>query len=101
MSSIGLHKKSFFILLFATVLFSVQLLSAQTKDSTIVKKIKLLDESQIPLLVTKIETYNFKIDRDKFLLQRGYDVRRIENALPDITKKVKGFKTRFEKMEQT
>jgi len=97
MSSIGLHKKSFFILLIATVLLSVQLLSAQTKDSTTVKKIKLLDESQIPLLVTKIETYNFKIDRDKFLLQRGYDVRRIENALPDITKKVKGFKTRFEK----
>jgi len=56
-----------------------------------------LDESKVPMLIGKIETYNFTIDRSRFLLQRGYDVSAIENALPDIERRIKGFKKRFEK----
>ncbi|RNL51061.1 mechanosensitive ion channel family protein [Pedobacter jejuensis] len=82
---------------FICLIFASAPVSAQKKDTIANKQVKLLDESQIPLLVTKIETYNFKIDRDKFLLQRSYDVSRIEKTLPDIIKKVKGFKLRFEK----
>lgn len=67
------------------------------KDSTAHQKSKILDESEIPILVTKIETYNFTIDRNKFLLQRSYDISKIEKAMPAIEKKVKGFKSRFEK----
>jgi len=74
--------------------------SQQKKDSTLNAQPKQLDEAQVPILVNKIETYNFTIDRNKFLLQRGYDVSSIEQALPDIEKKVKGFKTRFEKRGQ-
>lgn len=71
--------------------------SQQKIDSAKNKSAKLIDESQIPLLVTKVETYNFTIDRSKFLLQRGFDVSKIQNALPGIEKKVKGFRLRFEK----
>lgn len=77
--------------------FAKPVLAQQERDSIAGKKVKYLSESQIPLLVSKIETYTFKIDRDRFLLERGFDVSRIEKALPDITKKVKGFKSRFEK----
>ncbi|GGI27439.1 mechanosensitive ion channel family protein [Pedobacter mendelii] len=98
MSLIG-HFKSctrIFAILILTFSFH-EVIAQQKKDSTITKSVKLLDESQIPLLVTKVETYNFKIDRDKFLLQRSYDVSRIEKTLPDIIKKIKVFKLRFEK----
>ncbi|MCZ4245593.1 mechanosensitive ion channel family protein [Pedobacter punctiformis] len=87
--------------LIVIVLFSVQQVVAQHKTNTKEKpETKELEESQVPVLVNKIETYNFIIDRNKFLLQRGYDVSKIENALPDIEKKIKGFKTRFEKNGQ-
>ncbi|RZL37297.1 MAG: hypothetical protein EOP00_28760, partial [Pedobacter sp.] len=80
------------------LVFSFQeAIAQQKKDTTVTRPVKLLDESQIPLLVTKIETYNFTIDRNRFLLQRGYDVSNIENAMPAMEKKVKGFKSRFEK----
>lgn len=96
MSLPGIAKNSAIIFLLMVILVSFSA-SAQKKDTVASKPLKMVDESQIPLLVTKIETYNFKIDRDKFLLQRSYDVSRIGKALPDIIKKVKGFKTRFEK----
>jgi len=91
-------KGSLVLFLLSAILSSSGLVLAQEKkDSVANKSAKLIDESQIPLLVTKIETYNFTIDRNKFLLQRSYDVRDIENAMPAIEKKVKGFKSRFEK----
>lgn len=89
-------KNSASALLVVLTLASAQV-SAQKKDSTINLQIKLLDESQIPFLVTKIETYSFKIDRDKFLLQRGYDVSKIERNMPDIIAKVDRFQSRFQK----
>ncbi|WP_316831126.1 mechanosensitive ion channel family protein [Pedobacter aquatilis] len=69
----------------------------QKTDSLKHKSVKQIDEAQVPLLVNKIETYNFTIDRNKFLLQRGFDIKKIQKELPAIEKKVKGFKSRFEK----
>ena len=73
---------------------------AQLKHESKTVEMIELDESQVPELIGKIETYNFTIDRSQFLLERGYDVSVIENALPDIEKKIKGFKKRFEKNGQ-
>lgn len=97
----GLLKNGIRNFLCALLLLSVLQVSAQHKVNPKAKaETKDIDESEVPVLVNKIETYNFIIDRNKFLLQRGYDVSKIEKALPDIEKKVKGFKARFEKSGQ-
>jgi small-conductance mechanosensitive channel len=94
----NLLRNSSYILLVITLSFIFQPICAQ-QHHPIKAKIDTndLDESQVPVLVNKIETYNFSIDRNRFLLQRGYDVSAIKLALPGLEKKVKGFKTRFEK----
>lgn len=84
-------------LLALLLLSSIKGFSQQTKDAVAVDSTKLMDESQIPLLVTKVETYNVSIDRSKFLLQRGFDVKKIQHALPEIERKIEAFKSRFEK----
>ncbi|HEY6144509.1 MAG TPA: mechanosensitive ion channel domain-containing protein [Flavobacterium sp.] len=78
---------------------SLKVVAQPKEDSKTVKVIEL-DEDQVPMLIGKIETYNFTIDRTRFLLQRSYDVSAIEKALPEIEKKIKGFKRRFEKRGQ-
>ena len=98
MSLTSLKKSSFIAFSLAfMLLYSARGICQQKKDSLLNKPAKQIDEAQIPLLVTKIETYNFTIDRSKFILQRGFDVSKIQDALPAIEKKVKGFKARFEK----
>ncbi|SER32387.1 mechanosensitive ion channel family protein [Pedobacter rhizosphaerae] len=91
-------RNSGYIFLVIVLSFLFQTVCAQEHHP---KKAKIdtndLDESQVPVLVNKIETYNFSIDRNRFLLQREYDVSAIKLALPGLEKKVKGFKTRFEK----
>jgi len=92
------RKSSLSLFLFSVLLLSsVAAFSQHQSDSAKNVLAKAIDESQIPLLVTKIETYNFTIDRNKFLLQRSYDVSNIEEKMPEMERKVKGFKTRFEK----
>ncbi|MFI0490812.1 mechanosensitive ion channel family protein [Flavobacterium sp.] len=84
-----------------TIVLSVSLkVVAQPKQDSKTVKVTEIDENQVPNLIGKIETYNFTIDRNSFLLQRGYDVSAIENTLPDIQKRIKGFKKRFEKLGQ-
>jgi len=92
------RKSSLSLFLFSVLLLSsVAAFSQHQSDSAKNVLAKAIDESQIPLLVTKIETYNFTIDRNKFLLQRSYDVSNIEEKMPEMERKVKGFKIRFEK----
>lgn len=96
----SLLKNSITIFLYAIVLLVFPKVAAQQKQETKAIETIELDESKVPILIGKIETYNFTIDRSRFLLQRGYDVSSIENALPDIERRVKGFKKRFEKRGQ-
>ncbi|WP_421938570.1 mechanosensitive ion channel domain-containing protein [Pedobacter sp.] len=94
----SLFKKCCYIFVFVMLLLAFQRVAAQQHEPL---KAKIdsneLDESQVPVLVNKIESYNFAIDRNRFLLQRSYDISAIELALPGLEKKVKGFKSRFEK----
>jgi potassium efflux system protein len=96
----GFLEKNIKIFLCAIILLISPKVFAQLKEGNKAVKVTELDDSQVPVLVGKIEAYNFTIDRNKFLLQRGYDVSLIENAMPGIEKKVKGFKKRFEKNGQ-
>lgn len=96
----GLLKNTISILLCSIVLLVSSKAAAQHKKEDKTVKAADLDESKVPILIGKIETYNFTIDRSRFLLQRGYDVSAIENALPEIERRVKGFKKRFEKRGQ-
>ncbi|HSD06914.1 mechanosensitive ion channel family protein [Flavobacterium sp.] len=93
----GLLKNTITIFLCSVVFLVSQKVIAQPKQEATTTTTTELDESKVPILIGKIETYNFTIDRSRFLLQRGYDVSAIENALPDIERRIKGFKKRFEK----
>lgn len=91
--------RSYAVWLALAMIFCFQSVTAQQKQAQ--KPLsKDLDDSKVPLLVNKIEGYNFTIDRDKFLLQRGYDVSKIIKQLPEKERRVKGFKARFEKNSQ-
>ncbi|MET4083057.1 potassium efflux system protein [Pedobacter sp. UYP30] len=92
-----IKKTSAAFLTIITIFFAQQVSAQQKRKSLVVKKVELLEDSKVPLLVAKIETYNFKIDRDNFLLQRSYDVSSIEKEVPAIIEKVNRFKFRFEK----
>lgn len=59
-------------------------------------RIRTLDDTLIPSLVNKVESYTFTIDRNNFILQNSYKLSPIENLLPDIEKRLKAFKQRFE-----
>ncbi|MEO8853456.1 MAG: mechanosensitive ion channel domain-containing protein [Ginsengibacter sp.] len=64
------------------------------------KEIRTLNDTLIPDLVNKVESYTYKIDRNNFLLSRNFDLTPIRNALPDIEKRLDGFKLRFEQLGQ-
>ena len=104
-------KKCFRIILFIGIaLFSTLSASSQRKKHEVRRiqhferphniEIRTLNDTLIPALVNKVESYTFTIDRRNFLLSRNFDLSPIENALPDIEKELDGFKSRFEKHGQ-
>ena len=58
--------------------------------------IRNLDDTLIPSLVNKVEAYTFTIDRNNFILKKGFNLQPIEDFLPGIEQKLKSFKQRFE-----
>ncbi len=60
------------------------------------KRKHVVTETEIPLLVNKVENYTFTVDKNNFQLKKGFDFSAIENTLPDIEKKIKAFKTKFD-----
>ncbi|MEJ7739215.1 MAG: mechanosensitive ion channel domain-containing protein [Chitinophagaceae bacterium] len=55
-----------------------------------------IHDTLIPSLITKVAAYSFTIDRSYSLLQRNYDLSKMEANLPDIEKRLTGFKSRLE-----
>ena len=56
-----------------------------------------INDSLLPNLVIKIESYTATIDHTDFLIKRKFNITPISIDLPDIERKVKGFKLRLEK----
>jgi potassium efflux system protein len=86
-------------LLIFLLAFSFQLASAQKKTRIKLPKDTLTDV-QTPNLVSKIEHYNFIIDRNSFLLKRNYDLSKIETEVPPIEKGITGFKNKFNSLSK-
>ncbi|MEO6832216.1 MAG: mechanosensitive ion channel domain-containing protein [Chitinophagaceae bacterium] len=53
-------------------------------------------DSTMPELIMKVASYTSTIDRTSFFLNRKFDVTQISLDLPDIEKRVSGFKRRLE-----
>jgi len=63
-------------------------------------EIRTLNDTLIPTLVNKVASYTFTIDRDNFLLGRNFDLLLIEENLPAIEDRIKGFRSIFERVGQ-
>ena len=58
---------------------------------------KIVSDSLLPNLVIKVATYTATIDHTDFLIRRKFNITPISLDMPDIERKVKGFKERLEK----
>jgi potassium efflux system protein len=67
-------------------------LSKNQKDSVR----SVVNDSLFPALVMKVASYTATIDHTDFLIRRKFDITPISLNMPDIEKKVKGFKTRLQ-----
>src|SRR4051812_40541166 len=54
------------------------------------------NDTLLPTLVMKVASYTSTIDHTDFLIKRKFNVTPITSDLPEIERKVKGFKTRLE-----
>jgi potassium efflux system protein len=99
MGSYGKNARIF--LIFFCLLAAFQSSFAQNKQQTAQKKPKhVVTESEIPLLVNKVETYTLAIDKNNFIIKIGFDFSVIETPLSEIETKLKTFKKRFETQGQ-
>jgi len=88
-------------LLLISFLATVQTAFAQTQGSSQTKKNKhRATETEIPLLVNKVESYTLTVDKNNFILKKGFDFSAVEKTLPDIEQKLKAFKLKFEQQGQ-
>ena len=81
----------FFMVILAIQPVFSQPLPDKTKDSS-----KTVTDSLLPSLVIKVATYTSTIDHTDFLIKREFNITPISIDLPDVEKRVKGFKLRLE-----
>lgn len=99
MSLTASSKSNFRIFLLCFCLLNFfQIAIAQKKTDTLIKKHKhTATESEIPLLVNKVESYTMIVDKNSFILEKGFDFSEIETPLSDVEKKVNAYKAKFDK----
>jgi small-conductance mechanosensitive channel len=56
-----------------------------------------VSDSMLPTLVTKVATYTATIDHTDFLIRRKFNITPISLNMPELERKIKGFKSRLEK----
>src|SRR4051794_33982159 len=56
-----------------------------------------INDTLLPTLVMKVASYTATIDHTDFLIRRKFNITPISFDLPEIERKVKGFKSRLEK----
>lgn len=89
------------VLLLICFLATLQNTFAQKQTVSTTKKSKhLATETEIPLLVNKVESYTLTVDKNNFILKKGFDFSAVEKTLPNIETKVKAFKLKFEQQGQ-
>src|SRR5258706_11993870 len=82
----------------AMMLLSVQSVLSQPLARRPVDSVKpIVSDSLLPNLVIKVASYTATIDHTDFLIRRKFNITPISLDMPEIERKVKGFKTRLEK----
>ena len=95
-----LHKISIRILapLVAIMLMTIQPALSQSPLKGLPDPVKtIVNDSLLPNLVVKAASYSATIDHTDFLIRRRFNITPISLDLPEIERKVKGFKSRLEK----
>lgn len=94
------YKKSSYLLIvvLAMMFTAIQPGFAQKTPVTFSDSVNTnINDSLLPNLVIKVASYSAKIDHIDFLVRQQFNITPIAQDLPDIEKKVKGFKSRLEK----
>lgn len=87
-----------FLLLATIIIIACQSVFSQKIKSTSLDTNKTISsDSLIPTLVLKVASYTSTIDHTDFLIKRKFNINPISLDLPEIERKVKGFKTRLER----
>jgi small-conductance mechanosensitive channel len=83
---------------FALSLAAIQPVFSQTLPGRNNDSVKAaVSDSLLPTLVLKVASYTATIDHTEFLVQRKFNITPISRNMPEIERKVKGFKTRLQK----
>jgi len=84
--------------LLVTILLIVQPVHSQSVPGNAADSTKLiLKDSLLPSLLNKVASYTATIDHADFMIRRKFNTDRISSELPEIERKVKGFKSRLDK----
>ena len=97
--SVSQNKFGLLLIVMIIVLsLTIQSVFAQQIPKTSLDSEKItINDSLLPNLVIKVASYTAKIDHIDFLVRRQFNITPIARDLPEIEKKVKGFKLRLEK----
>ncbi|WP_018612639.1 mechanosensitive ion channel family protein [Segetibacter koreensis] len=94
-----LNKKNVFLLLVTLAILVMETQPALSQKA-LKKKVYSADttvtDTLLPNLVMKVASYTATIDHTDFLIRRKFNIKPIAFDLPEIERKVKGFKSRLE-----
>ncbi|MDN3655283.1 mechanosensitive ion channel [Ferruginibacter paludis] len=91
----GKHNKLIHLFIGAMLLLGFQPAFSQQTAPVLDKQ--PISDSMLPTLVTKVATYTATIDHTDFLIRRKFNITPISLNMPEIERKIKGFKARLEK----
>ncbi|CAN5510106.1 hypothetical protein BH11BAC5_BH11BAC5_00260 [soil metagenome] len=94
----GKYKRHINVVIIATLLFCIQpAFSQKAPQAPPATEKQPVSDSMLPTLVTKVATYTATIDHTDFLIRRKFNITPISLNMPEIERKIKGFKSRLEK----
>jgi potassium-dependent mechanosensitive channel len=85
------------VLIAVLSLFSKPAISQSQAERPSAAEKKIISDSLLSDVVLKVASYSATIDHTDFLIRRKFDVTPISLALPELERKVKGFKSRLER----
>src|SRR4051812_5913948 len=98
LSSVFPRQRNWLFIFFLTIsLLNVQPAISQQSSTHTADTLKSINDSLLPSLVIKVAAYTATIDHTEFMLRRKFKITPITLDLPDIERRLKGFKSRLEK----
>src|SRR4051812_33141633 len=91
------HRNRLLIFFLAISLLGIQSAVSQQSTTRKADTLKTVNDSLLPNLVIKVASYTATIDHTEFMLRRKFKITPITVDLPEIERRLKGFKSRLEK----